>query len=392
MSSAFHRGRFTWLAYFLLAFFSYLLNILGPSTPFLKEELGLSYTVSSLHFTAFALGILMVGFGGHLVIQRLGRMRSLWLGAFGMALGVAALLAGRSPWVTVGASFWMGLVGSLILTIVPSALADLHGAQLAVAYSEANVISSLISSAAPVLVGLFAGWLPAGGWKIAVGIAILPPLLLWAGFRTVEPPRAAASRPEAKAAQGALPVLFWVYWFAIVLAVALEFCMISWSADYMENSLGVAKAQAAQSVSLFLVGMIIGRLGGSRLVQRFSSGRLVLVSLGAAALGFFMFWMGGTVWLGLAGLLITGLGVASLYPLIVSLAIGAAGKQSVLASARTTLASGTAILTLPLILGRLADFVGIHQAYGVVIVLLVGVFGIILFAGRMTPARQAVVD
>ncbi|MGZ3461384.1 MAG: hypothetical protein ACXU86_23075, partial [Archangium sp.] len=61
MTQTFHRDRLTWLAYALLAFYGYFLNILGPITPFLKEELGLSYTVSSLHFTAFAVGILLIG-------------------------------------------------------------------------------------------------------------------------------------------------------------------------------------------------------------------------------------------------------------------------------------------------------------------------------------------
>jgi hypothetical protein len=49
MAQTFHRDRFTWLAYLLLAFFSYFINILGPISPFLKDELKLSYKVSSLH-------------------------------------------------------------------------------------------------------------------------------------------------------------------------------------------------------------------------------------------------------------------------------------------------------------------------------------------------------
>ena len=72
MTQPFHRDRFTWLTYLLLAFYGYSLNVLGPITPFLKSELELSYTVSSLHFTAFAVGILLVGLGGHWVIGWLG--------------------------------------------------------------------------------------------------------------------------------------------------------------------------------------------------------------------------------------------------------------------------------------------------------------------------------
>jgi hypothetical protein len=66
------------------------------------------------------------------------------------------------------------------------------------------------------------------------------------------------------------------------------------------------------------------------------------------------------------------------------LTIGAANGNTVQASARTTLASGTAILVLPLALGRLADAVGIRSAYGVVLLLLIGVFLISHIAGRIS--------
>jgi hypothetical protein len=74
--------------------------------------------------------------------------------------------------------------------------------------------------------------------------------------------------------------------------------------------------------------------------------------------------------------------------LILSLAIGVANGNTVQASARATLASGTAILTLPLVLGRLADAVGIRPAYGVVALLLIGVFLIVSFTGRLAPVLQ----
>ncbi|MCX6082738.1 MAG: hypothetical protein NTW32_24690 [Chloroflexi bacterium] len=112
------------------------------------------------------------------------------------------------------------------------------------------------------------------------------------------------------------------------------------------------------------------------------------ISIFIASLGFLLFWKAGSIYLGLAGLFLTGLGVASLYPLLLSLAMGAAGKNTVQASARTTLASGAAVLTLPLILGRLADSVGIELAYGVIVFLLVAVFVIVQVSTKKIPSNQ----
>jgi fucose permease len=400
MAQPFRRTRLTWLAYLLLAFYSYFINVLGPITPFLKAELGLSYTVASLHFTAFAAGILLVSLFGERMIRRLGRWTAQWVGAGGLGLGALLLVAGRSAPLTITAAFLMGLVGSLILILIPSNLSDQYGELRAVAISEANMIASFFAAIGPLLVGAFV--LLGGGWRLAVGLVALAPIALRLGFgarpaeplvRTSAPGEQSEPATTLPAASGVcvqnspacrpLPRLFWVYWAALVFSVAVEFCMLSWSADYLETGLGVPRAMAAQAVSLFLGGMIVGRLAGSLLVQRFPTASVVIFSALLASAGFLLFWTVSSALAGLVGLFITGLGVASLYPLIQSLALGTAGPgQSALASARTTLASGTAVLTLPLILGRLADAFTIRPAYGVVVLLLAAVLAIIQFTRR----------
>ena len=369
-----NRDRVTWLAYLMLAFYGYFLNVFGPITPYLKSELNLSYTVSSFHFSAFALGMICAGLIGHSLIQRTGRWNALWISAFGVSLGSLLLIAGRSALLTIGASFFMGLVGSLVLTVVPSVLADQHSELRSVAFSEANVIASVLSAVAPVLVGWFAGTV--FGWRLALVVAAVSTVAMRFAFGRLHLPPTHDSRDPAQP-RTPLPPLYWVYWAALVAAVSIEFCMIFWSADFLETTLGMLKASAAQAVSLFLVGMIVGRLAGSRLAERFGVHRFVTLSLLIAAAGFLIYWTAASPLFGMLGLLVTGLGVASLYPLILSLAIGAARPGTVQASAFSSLASGVAIFSLPLVLGRLADAVGIHGAYILVLLLLIIAFGII---------------
>jgi fucose permease len=303
-----------------------------------------------------------------------------------MSLSALLLLAGRNPVITIGASFLMGLIGSLILAIVPAALSDQHGELKAVALSEANVIASLFATSAPLLVGWFAA--AGAGWRLALGMMAGIPILMYLGLgKDPSSPTAASISREAIQSTRPLSALFWLYWVAIFLGVSVEFCMIFWSANYVEQALGMTKAAAAQAVSLFLAGMILGRVLGSRLVQHFSARGIVTISIFIAGIGFLLFWSPVNNLAGLSGLFITGLGVANLYPLILSLAINAADGNTIQAGARATLASGTAILALPLALGRLADAIGIASAYGLVTLLLVGVFFIIRVAGRISSVK-----
>jgi MFS family permease len=325
--------------------------------------------------------MLVVGVGGNVVIERLGRIRSLWLGLFGASLSALVLLVGRNPIITIAASFVMGTIGSLVLAIIPAALADYHGEMKAVALTEANVGASLFATAA----GLFVGWSAQflGNWRWALGLMALAPVFFYLFFRRELNPIAASS-PTDELVQNKkpLPFLFWLLWLALVMSVSVEFCMIFWGANYLEQTLGILKANAAQAISLFTAAMIAGRIIGSRVVQRFSPRAMISISAIIAGTGFLLFWLTSSIPLALIGFFLVGFGIANLYPFIIALAINAADGDSVQAGARTTLASGTAILALPLALGRLADAIGIHSAYGIVLLLLISVFLINQWGGR----------
>jgi fucose permease len=144
-------------------------------------------------------------------------------------------------------------------------------------------------------------------------------------------------------------------------------------------------------MSVFFAAMVVGRFLGTRLTHRFTGETLLLLALGITSLGFPLFWLSPWAWVNIAGLFITGLGVANLFPLTLSVAVGVAAQLADVASARISMAIGLAILTAPLVLGWLADQVGIYGAYTVVPLLLIGAIVVTLTARHlaMTMTRPA---
>jgi len=384
MPPAFRRSPQTWLFYLVFAIYGFVLNGLGPATPFLKAELKLSYTAASLHFSAFAVGMILAGLFGNLLVARLGRKPVFWLAAFGMSVSQLGVAFGTAAWMTVSSSLLMGAIGSLLAAVVPAGLADEHGENRAIAMSELNLIAAVGSVSAALAVG-WASY-TALGWRAALTLPLLAAVVLWLGLGRAGW-RASSQDGPAGGAAGSMPRRFWLYWLAIILTVAIEYCMVFWCADYLENVAGLTKGLAAQAVSLFQAGMIAGRLAASRLLLRFSAAQILRVSMGLAAIGFLLYWGAPAAWVGLLGLLITGLGMASQYPMIMALALGAAGGQTVQAGARAGLASGIAVLGLPLILGRLADAAGIRLAYAVIVALMLAQFVLVQFTERGGAAR-----
>jgi MFS family permease len=380
----FVRYPITWATYALVGYFAYLETVLGPLMPFLRAEHGFGYTVASLHFSAFALGAVPVGFFGDRVTGRWGRRASLWGGGAGMAAG--ALLLAVSP-LTIGTilgAFLMGTFGGLLLITTQAVLANMYGEWSAVAITESNVAASACAMLAALGVGVLTG---AGlGWRVALLLPIAALVLLAARFRA-EP----LGRPRTKvAAQGkassALPIRFWVYFGVLYLGVSVEWCVAYWGTDFLENGVDLERSAAATALSLFFGAMLAGRLLGSRLARGLPGKTILLATLCVALVGFPLFWLSAMPALSLLGLFVLGLGVGSIYPLAISVGVAAAPGRTDTATARLGLAGGGAILTAPFVLGAFADRVGIEAAYGVVVPLLLAAVVLTLLGWRMSEA------
>jgi predicted MFS family arabinose efflux permease len=380
-SERFVRYRLTWATYGLVGYFAYLETVLGPLMPFLRAERGFSYTVASLHFSAFALGGVLVGFLGDRVTERWGRRVSLWGGGAGMAAGVLLLAVSPVALGTVAGTLTMGTLGALLLVTTQAILADKHGAWSAVALTESNVAASACAILASLAVGAFAAL--GLGWRAALVPPVAALVLLAARFRAEPLGRARTREPSSDEAPSALPTRFWVYWWILFLGVAVEWCVAYWGADFLEHGVGLKRSGAATALSVFFVAMLAGRLLGSRLARGLPGATLLLATLCVALAGFPLFWLSPVPTLSLIGLFVCGLGVGSVYPLAISVGVAAVPTQTDTATARLALAGGGAILIAPFVLGAFADRVGIERAYAIVLPLLLAAVMLTLLARRL---------
>ena len=66
----FVRDATTWLSYFACFYLFSIQASLGPAMPYVRSERGLSYTVAGLHFTAVAVGALIMGLLASRVVRK----------------------------------------------------------------------------------------------------------------------------------------------------------------------------------------------------------------------------------------------------------------------------------------------------------------------------------
>jgi MFS family permease len=384
----FTRVRLTWVAYWMLGYFAFLEAVLGPLMPFIQSDVRLSYLLASLHFSAFALGAVVMGATADRLTRWWGRRVSFWGGGLGMAVG--ALLVALSPVVvgTIAGAFLMGLLGGLLLITIQAVLADYYGHWTSVALTEANVVASAFAFLAPVLVGLVTG---AGlSWRLSLFPVIAFFLVVGLLYRRESFPRRPATLEETAASgRTRLPLAYWAFWLVIVLETGAEWCVAYWGASFLVADSTLSKADAAAAMGAFFLAMLIGRFIGSRLTRAISGITVLAGSLVLALLGFPLFWLAPLPLLRLVGLFVVGLGLANVYPLGVALATSVAPGEADRASARTAVAGGLSALVAPFILGALSDHIGIGAAFGVALPMLLLALLFAVAAGRAHVADTA---
>jgi len=380
-----HGGRdaLTWYAYLLLGYFSYILNIQGNILPFLREELQLSYRDVSLHTSAIAAGMIMVGLVGERFVRAFGRRLVLLAATLGSAAAAILLTVASTTVVSIGACLLFGMIGAFIPALVPAILSDRHGPRRRdIAFAESNAVACLFATSAPLVTGIcvWIGW----SWRAAVLAGVLTGVAIVLVFARSPVPESGESREAARAP---LPFAFWCYFLLIAMGVSVEFSTLLWAPAYLQQAIGLDPTAAAIGAAGFFGGMLTGRVAGAGLIRVVPIRPLFFGAVGILFAGFVLYWATTEPVTAVTGLIVVGLGTALLFPLGLSFAIAAAGPAAARGAARVTLAPGLAIMLAPPLLGAIADSASLRGA--LLVTPLFMAIGIVAFVVGESARRRA---
>ncbi|MEU3193565.1 MFS transporter, partial [Streptomyces sp. NPDC006992] len=138
-----------------------------------------------------------------------------------------------------------------------------------------------------------------------------------------------------------------------------EGALADWSALHLMDDLGAGPALAAAGYSVFAGAMTVGRLSGTTLVERLGPGRVLIGGGALGCCGMLLGALAPSVWAALAGFVVTGLGLANVFPIAIGRAGDLAGPGGV--AAASTLGYG-GILLGPVAIGFLAERFSLQAA------------------------------
>ncbi|MDT0381212.1 MFS transporter [Streptomyces sp. DSM 42041] len=138
-----------------------------------------------------------------------------------------------------------------------------------------------------------------------------------------------------------------------------EGALADWSALHLTQSLGADPGLAAAGYAVFALAMTVGRLSGTALLQRLGQVRALVAGGATAAAGMLLGALAPNVWLALAGFVVTGLGLANIFPVAIGRAGALAGPRGV--AAASTLGYGGMLLG-PVAIGFVAEWTSLTAA------------------------------
>ena len=365
-SQRFRRDRLTIYAYITVAAYVWAIYGLGPELLIMRDETGMSRTVSSLHSTGLALGILTAGFVGARVMTRLGRALTMQVGTTLACAGILGLAWFTTPVLTLPSTLILGLGGSVTINAQNAFFSIHHGSQAPAAIAESNAVAVLAGLASPLVLGaMVASNL---SWRLAMCVPVA--LFILARVMRGNAEDLDVQSGSVHADDARLPRLYWWAWAAMALCVAIEFSFVLWSGDVLRDQAKVSTATAAAALSAVAIGMALARFTIAALIRRYDIERLFLASLALPIAAWVPMWMSTSAVVILSSMFVIGLGLGYHFPLTMSRMLAAAPGMADAAATRSSLASGLAIGASPFVLAALSDAIGLHSAFVMVPVLL----------------------
>jgi MFS family permease len=386
------RDKRTWIRYGQLGVVAFLIDGYAPTVSLLAQDLGLSRAQASMHGGAVGVGILLAGSLSARLAGSLGRNAVTWLGLFGMSAAVCLYCLGGNLALTLLGIGTAGFFGSLVMAAGNADLSALHRSKGPQALNEGAAVSQGFGLLAPAVLGLAAASIL--GWRAGLMVLVLLTAVLAISGLRYRRERTApeAATPESGPAPGVasarrLPPRFWVIWVCLVCLLGIEFSMTMWTPSFLIERTGLDAPLATASVSITLLGIMLGRFIFARLASVERLDALLIAAIVITLAGFVVFWLATSAAVAVSALFLVGLGISGHYPLSLARMIHSSRNMTDRATGSASVGMGLALALAPIALGSLGDRVGIVPAMMLVPLLAVVSAAIIVLA-PVSPASR----
>jgi len=352
--------------------FGVSLIVVGALLPRILQDFHWSYTAAGVVLAANSVGYFTSTMVSGLLVQRLGLKPII---AFGLTIeAVSLFFFGSAPAVVLNLvlNLFIGVGQGAVEVVVNTSIARMEregDSHLMMFVHSAFSVGAIVG---PVAIGLIvAHELP---WQevyrvIALVVLVIGALLSLLPFRRLEGTGSIAeqAKPKLRSLLG-FPLLLFSF-FALFLYVGLEVGVSNWISEYFVKVFGTPVSTGAFMVSLFWLGILIGRLSVS-LIARGTRQAATLVAL--ALLYTLSILLAVLMRRALAGgifFFLASLGCSGFYPLVMNLLGRYFRRSQSVAVGFAATGGGIGMFLFPLLMSGVSQRFGIRSGFIVYVVM-----------------------
>ncbi len=366
---------------------------IGALIPQMIRDLGWSYTHAGLVLAAGSASFVLSTTAAGFVLPRLGiRLTA----AAGLGLEVLGLLLfGAWPGVAVSALVY-ALLG------VGFGAMEVAGNELVISMERSgrgqlmNLVHAGFAVGGIAVTWATSWFLASGGnWRLVYRM-ISAATLLAAVFMISRPALAAAGSvrvsaggTHARRRHGGLHrdhslALLMLLLSAMGVYVSVELGVAAWMSEFIVAAIGGSAAQGARVVSLYWLGLCLGRVGVGLLHRGTRHAGVIMALSAVAVVGLAITVPAGSMGWAAAGAVVTGVGLSALYPLLISLAGSEYPNRRSQVMGLTSASGGLGAMLVPLAITAVAEAFGIRRGMLVYLALAIILTGLSVALLRMT--------
>ncbi len=360
---------------------------LGPILDPTIKDLGIPLSQGGLTSVGYAIGMLAGVLALNLALARVPVKWTLIGAAWLQTLGLAAAgLLATGLWSLFGAYVVVG-AGCVFLNSLPGMWVTSH---IKAGTGHAMVVLLLFFAGGmmvtPLLIGGVLGlgvswrWVLIAEAVVSLGLAVLLTIMPVSDIRGRENLRLR----ELREVIGFNRSLFWAVLGASVLYIGAEFILNVWLAKFEIDVFDVSKTMASLAVTLFWVGLLVGRLIVMPLTKRYLASRLLLVGSAIMAVFALGIALSTTAAMSMVMAFFSGLGASAAFPLILSFSARFPRWHAGVVFSAVIMAGALGRIIFPYVIGPIADSLGFRIAIGLAFVLAAVLSGLSLYLHRVS--------
>lgn len=196
--------------------------------------------------------------------------------------------------------------------------------------------------------------------QTAIALITIFSLPLWKKIRDAAPQEESGPVRTLKFREMAAMPTVRTVWLVFIGSCAIEYTCNTWGSTYLVDIKGMAVDEAAEVITLYYIGMTLGRFLSGVLANRLSSWKLIHIGQTVVLIAVILLLLPLPVPAAVAALFLIGLGNGPIFPNLVHLTprnFGAEISQSVMGTQMA--AASTGIMLMPPIFGLLVQGLGV---------------------------------